>query len=120
MSQYRPVGTEARAETVHTLKPNLHAHALRCILAIRQEYELARIIMQGARMRAAIAGASGYAGGELLRLLLGHPLEVGALTAASSAGSRLGRHQPHLPALADRVIEPTTTEVLSGHDVVFL
>jgi N-acetyl-gamma-glutamyl-phosphate reductase len=71
-------------------------------------------------MRAAIAGASGYAGGELLRLLLGHPLEIGALTAASSAGSRLGRHQPHLPALADRVIEPTTTEVLSGHDVVFL
>ncbi|GAA4575345.1 N-acetyl-gamma-glutamyl-phosphate reductase [Planotetraspora kaengkrachanensis] len=71
-------------------------------------------------MRAAIAGASGYAGGELLRLLLGHPLEIGALTAASSAGDRLGRHQPHLPALADRVIEPTTTEVLSGHDVVFL
>jgi N-acetyl-gamma-glutamyl-phosphate reductase len=31
----------------------------------------------------AVAGASGYAGGELLRLLLGHPeLTVGALTAA--------------------------------------
>ncbi|MER7503211.1 N-acetyl-gamma-glutamyl-phosphate reductase [Nonomuraea pusilla] len=72
-------------------------------------------------MRAAIAGASGYAGGELLRLLLGHPeFEIGALTAASSAGSRLGAHQPHLPVLADRVIEDTTPEVLAGHDVVFL
>ncbi|MGI5487335.1 N-acetyl-gamma-glutamyl-phosphate reductase [Microtetraspora malaysiensis] len=72
-------------------------------------------------MKAAIAGATGYAGGELLRLLLGHPsFEVGALTAGSSAGSRLGEHQPHLPALADRVVQETTAETLAGHDVVFL
>ncbi|MEO3796179.1 N-acetyl-gamma-glutamyl-phosphate reductase [Nonomuraea sp. B10E15] len=72
-------------------------------------------------MRAAIAGASGYAGGELLRLLLGHPeFEIGALTAASSAGSRLGAHQPHLPQLADRVLDDTTAGTLAGHDVVFL
>ncbi|TDC10322.1 N-acetyl-gamma-glutamyl-phosphate reductase [Nonomuraea longispora] len=72
-------------------------------------------------MRAAIAGASGYAGGELLRLLLGHPeFEIGALTAASSAGSRLGAHQPHLPQLADRVLDETTAGTLAGHDVVFL
>ncbi|WP_405085743.1 N-acetyl-gamma-glutamyl-phosphate reductase [Microbispora sp. NBC_01389] len=72
-------------------------------------------------MRAAIAGASGYAGGELLRLLLGHPaVEIGALTAASSAGTRLGAHQPHLPSLAGRVIEQTTPQALTGHDVVFL
>ena len=72
-------------------------------------------------MRAAIAGASGYAGGELLRLLLGHPdIQIGALTAASSAGTTLGAHQPHLPSLADRLIEQTTPEVLAGHDVVFL
>ncbi len=72
-------------------------------------------------MRAAIAGASGYAGGELLRILLGHPeFEIGALTAASSAGGLLGSHQPHLPQLADRVIEETTPETLAGHDVVFL
>ncbi|MDA0638824.1 N-acetyl-gamma-glutamyl-phosphate reductase [Nonomuraea sp. MCN248] len=77
--------------------------------------------MQEVGMRAAVAGASGYAGGELLRLLLGHPeLEIGALTAASSAGSRLGAHQPQLPRLADRVIEDTTPETLAGHDVVFL
>ncbi|XVX21759.1 N-acetyl-gamma-glutamyl-phosphate reductase [Actinomycetota bacterium] len=72
-------------------------------------------------IRAAVAGASGYAGGEILRLLLTHPeVEIGALTAASSAGQGLGAVHPHLTPLADRVIEDTTAEVLSGHDVVFL
>ncbi|WP_214109004.1 N-acetyl-gamma-glutamyl-phosphate reductase [Acrocarpospora catenulata] len=72
-------------------------------------------------MKAAIAGASGYAGGELLRLLLAHPeIEIGALTAGSSAGTPLGAHQPHLPSLADRVLEDTTPGNLQGHDVVFL
>ncbi|MEY9892944.1 N-acetyl-gamma-glutamyl-phosphate reductase [Catenulispora sp. MAP5-51] len=70
---------------------------------------------------AAVAGATGYAGGELLRLLLAHPdFQIGALTAGSSAGSRLGEHQPHLAPLADRVVADTTPEVLAGHDVVFL
>jgi N-acetyl-gamma-glutamyl-phosphate reductase len=69
----------------------------------------------------AVAGASGYAGGELLRLLLAHPeVEIGALTAFGNAGQRLGMLQPHLLPLADRVLEPTTVEVLQGHDVVFL
>ncbi|MFC8004731.1 N-acetyl-gamma-glutamyl-phosphate reductase [Streptomyces olivaceus] len=72
-------------------------------------------------VRAAVAGASGYAGGELLRLLLAHPeVEVGALTGNSNAGQRLGALQPHLLPLADRVLEATTPEVLGGHDVVFL
>ncbi|MCZ4118337.1 N-acetyl-gamma-glutamyl-phosphate reductase [Streptomyces sp. H39-S7] len=72
-------------------------------------------------LRAAVAGASGYAGGEILRLLLGHPeIEIGALTGNSNAGQRLGALQPHLPPLAERVLEPTTAEVLAGHDVVFL
>jgi len=70
---------------------------------------------------AAVAGASGYAGGELLRLLLTHPgIEIGALTAAASAGTSLGEHQPHLLPLADRVLRPTTAEELAGHDLVFL
>src|SRR5437868_11561790 len=87
----------------------------------QQEHETVCMSMQGEHMRAAIAGASGYAGGELLRLLLSHPeLEIGALTAASSAGSPLGAHQPHLPQLADRIIEETTALTLAGHDVVFL
>ena len=74
----------------------------------------------------AIAGASGYAGGEILRLLLGHPgfsdgrLSIGALTAAASAGTTLAEHHPHLLPLAQRILEPTEVEVLSGHDVVFL
>lgn len=72
-------------------------------------------------VRVAVAGASGYAGGELLRLLLGHPdVEIGALTAGSSAGRRLGDLHPHLTPLADRLVEDTTVEVLVGHDVVFL
>ncbi|MFI6512832.1 N-acetyl-gamma-glutamyl-phosphate reductase [Streptosporangium sp. NPDC050855] len=72
-------------------------------------------------MRAAIAGASGYAGGELLRLLLSHPgIEIGALTAASSAGTALGEHQPHLAPLADRILLETTPGNLAGHDLVFL
>ncbi|GAA3632252.1 N-acetyl-gamma-glutamyl-phosphate reductase [Streptomyces chitinivorans] len=72
-------------------------------------------------VRAAVAGASGYAGGEILRLLAGHPeVEIGALTGNSNAGQRLGALQPHLPPLADRVLEVTTVEALTGHDVVFL
>ncbi|MFI9272667.1 N-acetyl-gamma-glutamyl-phosphate reductase [Kitasatospora sp. NPDC052896] len=72
-------------------------------------------------LRVAVAGASGYAGGEVLRLLLGHPeVEIGALTGGSNAGVRLGELQPHLPPLADRVLEPTTAESLAGHDIVFL
>jgi len=72
-------------------------------------------------LTAAVAGASGYAGGELLRILLQHPeVEVGALTAGSNAGTRLGEHHPHLVLLADRVLADTSVESLAGHDVVFL
>jgi N-acetyl-gamma-glutamyl-phosphate reductase len=79
------------------------------------------MVMHMTKRKAAVAGASGYAGGEVLRLLLGHPdVEIGAVTAGSNAGERLGTLQPHLVPLADRVLEETTVEVLSGHDVVFL
>ncbi|SED75846.1 N-acetyl-gamma-glutamyl-phosphate reductase [Streptomyces sp. TLI_105] len=72
-------------------------------------------------VRVAVAGASGYAGGELLRLLVAHPhVEIGTLTGHSNAGQRLGAIQPHLLPLADRVLAPTTAEELAGHDVVFL
>jgi N-acetyl-gamma-glutamyl-phosphate reductase len=72
-------------------------------------------------MTAAVAGASGYAGGELLRLLLGHPdLELGALCAGSSAGTPVTDLHPHLPQLADRVISETSPEALAEADVVFL
>lgn len=72
-------------------------------------------------VRVAVAGASGYAGGEILRLLSAHPgVEIGALAAHSSAGRPLGEVQPHLAALADRVLVETSAESLRGHDVVFL
>ncbi len=77
--------------------------------------------MHMTKRTAAVAGASGYAGGEVLRLLLGHPdVEVGAVTAGANAGEPLGTLQPHLLPLADRILEDTTVESLSGHDVVFL
>ena len=74
----------------------------------------------------AVAGATGYAGGEILRLLVNHPryldgtLAIGALTGNSNAGQLGADVLPHIPQLADRVIEETTVEVLSRHDVVFL
>ena len=69
-------------------------------------------------LKVAVAGATGYAGGEILRLLLGHPaytdgrLAIGSVTAAASAGSTLGEHHPHLIPLAQRVVEPTELSVL--------
>src|SRR6478609_3058533 len=69
----------------------------------------------------AVAGASGYAGGAMLRVLLGHPeARLGALTAHSNAGTLLGAHQPHLRSLAHRMLEPTDVGALVGHDVVVL
>jgi N-acetyl-gamma-glutamyl-phosphate reductase len=72
-------------------------------------------------MTAAVAGASGYAGGELLRLLLGHPrLEIGVVAAGSKAGRRLGEVHPQLPSLADRVLVAADPDALAGADIVFL
>lgn len=69
----------------------------------------------------AVSGASGYAGGEILRLLAAHPdVEVRTVTAHSSAGQPLLAHQPHLRSLAHLELQATTPEVLAGHDVVFL
>ncbi|MBG6057487.1 N-acetyl-gamma-glutamyl-phosphate reductase [Cryobacterium sp. MP_M5] len=69
----------------------------------------------------AVAGASGYAGGELLRLLAAHPeFEVRTVTAHSNAGQRLIEAQPHLRSLSGLTLVDTTAETLAGHDVVFL
>lgn len=72
------------------------------------------------RFQVAVAGASGYAGGELLRLLAGHPnFEVVTVTGHSTVGQLLGQSQPHLQSLAHLLIKETTPEILDGHDVVF-
>lgn len=71
-------------------------------------------------LRVAVAGASGYAGGELVRLLAGHPeFDVATVTAHSNAGQTLGSVHPHLATL-DLTLVDTTAETLTGHDVVFL
>ncbi len=72
-------------------------------------------------VRVAVAGASGYAGGELLRLIGGHPgLELGAVTADTSAGTPVTGLHPQLAGLAGRVIEPTDPDLLAAADLVFL
>jgi N-acetyl-gamma-glutamyl-phosphate reductase len=69
----------------------------------------------------AVAGASGYAGGELLRLLAAHPdFDIQTVTAHSNAGQPLASVQPHLRSLAHLTLVDTTPENLAGHDVVFL
>ncbi|MEO6713324.1 MAG: N-acetyl-gamma-glutamyl-phosphate reductase [Mycobacteriales bacterium] len=73
------------------------------------------------RIRAAVAGASGYAGGELLRLLAGHPhFDVTIAAAGASAGSAICGLHPHLPAYGGMLFTSTDAESLAGADVVFL
>src|SRR5215467_7768490 len=73
--------------------------------------------------RVAVAGASGYAGGELLRLLTGHPdLEIGPLAANSSAGLGVAAAHPQLtgyPGLDGAVFAGTDPDVLAGADLLF-
>ncbi len=69
----------------------------------------------------AVSGASGYAGGEILRLLASHSdIEIRTVTAHSNAGQPLIQHQPHLRSLAHLTLQDTTPEILAGHDIVFL
>src|SRR3954454_14376555 len=68
-----------------------------------------------------VTGATGYAGGEVCRLLAGHPhLRLAGVHANSSAGRRLGELQPHLLPYADLQVRPSAAEDLTGYDVVVL
>ncbi len=68
----------------------------------------------------AVLGASGYAGGELVRLLDGHPeFALSHLGAHSSEGSLLRDVHPHLPG-GDRVLGSNDPAALEGIDLVFL
>ena len=72
-------------------------------------------------VRVAVAGASGYAGGELLRLIAAHPdLELGPVTAGSNAGAPVTAVHPHLAEFADRTFEETDPDRLASADLVFL
>ena len=69
----------------------------------------------------AVSGASGYAGGEILRLLADHPdFDVRTVTAHSNAGQPLIAVQPHLRSYTHLTLQDTTAENLAGHDIVFL
>lgn len=69
----------------------------------------------------AVAGATGYAGGEVLRLLADRPdFRITTVTAHSTVGEKLGDLMPHIPQLAQLTVEDTTPENLNGHDVIFL
>ena len=72
-------------------------------------------------VRVAVAGASGYAGGELLRIITGHPdLEAGPLAAAASAGAPVTQAHPHLAPLDGHAFEALDPARLSAADLVFL
>lgn len=69
----------------------------------------------------AVAGASGNAGGELLRLIAEHPqLELKTVTASSMVGQKVSAVHANAVKFADMVFVETTPELLDGHDIVFL
>jgi N-acetyl-gamma-glutamyl-phosphate reductase len=69
----------------------------------------------------AVAGASGNAGGELLRLIAEHPqLELKTVTASSMVGQKVSAVHANAVKYADMVFVETTPELLDGHDIVFL
>ncbi|HET9516960.1 MAG TPA: N-acetyl-gamma-glutamyl-phosphate reductase [Actinoplanes sp.] len=71
-------------------------------------------------IRVAVAGASGYAGGELLRLIAGHPeLDLVAATAHTQAGLPVSAVHPQLAGL-DLVLGATDGDALAEADLVFL
>ena len=68
----------------------------------------------------AIFGSSGYAGGELIRLVDGHPdLEIAYLGAHSSAGRNLGAVHPHLRG-GERLLESNDASAAPAVDLAFL
>ena len=73
-------------------------------------------------MKVGIVGASGYAGAELLRLVVGHPeLRLAFATGDSQAGSPIADLYPNLaPALGDQRFDAWTPELADGLDLVFL
>jgi N-acetyl-gamma-glutamyl-phosphate reductase len=72
-------------------------------------------------VRVAVAGASGYAGGELLRLISEHPdLELGPVTAGTNAGAQVTDVHPHLAALAGLTFGSADPDRLAAADLVFL
>jgi len=87
----------------------MHGRVWSCIVSAAQTWTVG------------VTGATGYAGGEVCRLLAGHPnLQLAGVHANSSAGRRLGELQPHLLPFAEMVVQPSDAASLAGYDVVVL
>lgn len=69
----------------------------------------------------AVAGATGYAGGEALRILAQHPdFEITCVAGHSTVGQTMAQHMPHIPQIADLTVVDATAENLNNHDVIIL
>ncbi|MCU1604736.1 MAG: argC [Modestobacter sp.] len=78
-------------------------------------------VTDGRTWTVGVTGATGYAGGEVCRLLAGHPqLQLTGVHANASAGRRLGESQPHLLPYAELEVRPSDPASLAGYDVVVL
>lgn len=73
-------------------------------------------------MHVAVLGAAGYAGGELLRLLIGHPdVSSWVATSRSQAGKAVGEVHPQLRSLTSQSFQSlSAADAARGADVVFL
>src|SRR3954467_2285709 len=79
------------------------------------------IVSEAQTWTVGVTGATGYAGGEVCRLLAGHPdLRLAGVHANSSAGRRLGELQPHLLPFAEMIVQPSDAAALTNYDVVVL
>ncbi len=73
------------------------------------------------KLKVAVVGASGYVGGELLRVMASHPmLEVKTVTANTNVSQKVSAVHMHLASFADLVFVETNQDNLKNHDVVFL
>ncbi|MDQ3848928.1 MAG: N-acetyl-gamma-glutamyl-phosphate reductase, partial [Thermoproteota archaeon] len=72
-------------------------------------------------MKVGVVGASGYVGGELLRLLVSHPkIELSMVTSRQKAGEYVHRVHPNLKGFVDITFSPMDVEKLSNNcDLVF-
>ena len=72
-------------------------------------------------MKIGVIGGSGYAGGELLRLLAGHPLfEVSVVSAHSSAGEKITSVHPQLQSYSGVDFVPFSPKDYDECELVFL
>jgi len=80
------------------------------------------VTVRSEHVTVAVVGASGYTGGELLRLLLGHPrVKITAVTSEKSAGSPVASLFPHLASLMPQFFEALQPEAIAERaQVVFL